>query len=615
MTQSIKLLFSLVALRRIDPVMSDDRNVPWDNLIGRLSVNATLLQATSNQDYVDECYPEYRDKPWEERSVTTLESQPSGLCLHALSCAFENCAPYKSDPVGVEEWLDPSNPLYNVPSSVIFPAVAGDVVAVVEFATDNGLELSVKNSGHNQAGASSKKDTLLVNTQRYAEYASDGIVECSDIDGNVINQDLSNQACLMVLARDKNAFIRVGGGENFGDVFGSVRAFNEAQESFKYHAVGGAVSTVTPMGWTFQGGLGGTTGGRMYGFGVDQVLQIEAVLPNGQHVRFGPTSWEDKEGFLYPKTTAVSGVCNTNPGEEEANWIWETCPTEINFDDLWFAFLGGGGGTWGIVTSIYLQLHDYLPLEYFPFPTSPDLIGVLFQYFCSIPAEEVTEGIEELAIRFFYDYMLDPSSLGVSEAESTACGSPDVSSLFCYGEGMGRKFASTWKAHVLDRKQELLDNDTSEESIENLANCVELTLTQAQDVFEVFELEGDGMPMPGLFNWGGDENTNGDVLNVLVPLSFYQNEKEAFFELIETKSFTASPYFAHTGKATDQASSLSTAHYGAGFQLTVPNAVAGEFLKMAYGVSSTDTSIPAHIGGNHYLTRMYGPLKSDPTMP
>ena len=167
----------------------------------------------------------------------------------------------------------------------------------------------------------------------------------------------------MALARDKNAFIRVGGGENWGDTYRSVKTFNQAQDSYKYHALGGAVSTVTPMGWTFQGGLGATTGSRLFGLGVDQVLQIEAVLPQGQHVRFGPTSWEDEEGFLHPKTTAVSGVCNTNPDEDEANWIWEPCPTEIKFDDLWFAFRGGGGGTWRIVTSIYLQLHNYLPVE------------------------------------------------------------------------------------------------------------------------------------------------------------------------------------------------------------------------------------------------------------
>jgi FAD/FMN-containing dehydrogenase len=38
-------------------------------------------------------------------------------------------------------------------------------------------------------------------------------------------------------------------------------------------------------GWTFSGGLSGTTAGRTFGFGVDQVLQLEMVLPNGQHVK------------------------------------------------------------------------------------------------------------------------------------------------------------------------------------------------------------------------------------------------------------------------------------------------------------------------------------------
>ena len=32
---------------------------------------------------------------------------------------------------------------------------------------------------------------------------------------------------------------------------------------------------------------------RRYGFGVDLVLQIKAVLPNGKNVRFSPTNWED----------------------------------------------------------------------------------------------------------------------------------------------------------------------------------------------------------------------------------------------------------------------------------------------------------------------------------
>jgi len=217
MNLSIKLLSSLIALRQIGPIGAElDPNLPWDNLADRLSAKASLLPKVSNQDYLDECYPEFQ-KPFVERRVEVLESEPSGLCLHPFSCAFENCVPFESEPNGME-WMDPSNPLFSVPSAVVFPANAGDVVAVVEFAMENGVELSVKNSGHNQAGASGKKDTLLVNTQRYAEYASTGIVECTNTailveraNNIIVNKDLSNQACLMAVARDKKAYIRVGG--------------------------------------------------------------------------------------------------------------------------------------------------------------------------------------------------------------------------------------------------------------------------------------------------------------------------------------------------------------------------------------------------------------------
>lgn len=105
------------------------------------------------------------------------------------------------------------------------------------------------------------------------------------------------------------------------------------------------------MGWTMLGGLAGTTAGRRFGFGVDQPLQIEAVLPTGHHVRFGPTEWETREGFRYPKVTKVTGVCIENSEElDESKWTSVDCPDTINFDDLWFAFLGGGGGTYGILT-------------------------------------------------------------------------------------------------------------------------------------------------------------------------------------------------------------------------------------------------------------------------
>ena len=147
----------------------------------------------------------------------------------------------------IDQWMDPSNPLYNLPLTVLFSGVASDVVAAVEFALANGLELSVKNSGQNYAGASTKKGTLMMNTQRYKKYTPTGVTECIPSEG-AINQDLSNQACVLTLVKDKKAFTRVGGGGHWDDIYGSVRTFNEAQESFKYHPVGGAAPTVTLMG-------------------------------------------------------------------------------------------------------------------------------------------------------------------------------------------------------------------------------------------------------------------------------------------------------------------------------------------------------------------------------
>ena len=44
-------------------------------------------------------------------------------------------------------WLnDESNPSLNLPYKVLFPSVASDVVAAIEFAKEHDLEISIKNS-------------------------------------------------------------------------------------------------------------------------------------------------------------------------------------------------------------------------------------------------------------------------------------------------------------------------------------------------------------------------------------------------------------------------------------------------------------------------------------
>ena len=636
------------------PADLDNPSLPWDNFRSALSADAKLI-AASNQDWVDQCLPFPPEELGEALRVNgmypglgyyapELLQGPSGLCVSSMACAFKNCFPFTSTedvPDGLDylpDFLDPSNPRYNIPSSVLFPAVVGDVVAAVKFAADNGLQLSVKTSGHNYNGASTKKDTLLVYTRDYKKYSPSGIVECTNTailversNNIIVNQDLSNQACLLTLARNKKAYIRVGGGENWGEVYGSVRAFNLAQdpeqdpESFKYHVVGGNVVTVTPMGWTFGSGNSGTTAGRLYGIGVDQVLQIEAVLPNGQHVRFGPTLWEDAEGYTQPKTLSVSGVCNTNPEGDEADWSWEPCPMEINFNDLWFAFRGGGGGTWGIVTSMSLQLHDYARQEVL----SLNAGRVFIEEGCNVPQEEYERGIYFEFVKFHYNYLLDPESLGVSKADGYACGAPAPFELHCYGAGTGMKYASSWSSYIQNKRDELLGMNISETSIDLAAGCLGNQIVTYDHYSDYAEANWGSVngPPPALYPPAGASPNFGTGNFFMVPMSFFSSDKENFYEFLkECDEFGGRygpagamlNYFAFAGyssKFTDQTTSASKVHHDALGVMVLPNpTVLGSKILEAYGITSQDTEIPGMQNGNYgFFLGGFGPLKSDPT--
>ena len=217
------------------PVSGWRSDLDWAALNSKLSSSASLID-TSYDDYAGECFPEF-SLPYMSRSNHALIDQPSGMCLPHLYLGWEMSWPRPSEnghlnqtadqafqdllinpPTDVESWLaDPTNPSLNLPSKVLFPSIASDVVAAVNFAKENGLEISVKNSGHSYQGASSKKNTLLLNMNRYTHYAPTGITDCdASILGSTVAEDLSTQPCLLSLAKNKSSLIRVGGGENFG---------------------------------------------------------------------------------------------------------------------------------------------------------------------------------------------------------------------------------------------------------------------------------------------------------------------------------------------------------------------------------------------------------------
>ena len=67
---------------------------------------------------------------------------------------------------------------------------------------------------------------------RYTHYAPGGITDCDPaLLGTAIADDLSNQACLLSLAKNKSSLIRVGGGENWG------KLMNHALDFFRIMAI------------------------------------------------------------------------------------------------------------------------------------------------------------------------------------------------------------------------------------------------------------------------------------------------------------------------------------------------------------------------------------------
>lgn len=605
-------------------------DLDWGSFASKLSPTASLID-TDFSDFLDECLPEFRDKDYADRTNYALIDKPSGMCVSQYFCAYKRCWPRPDAAISTQAqrtaddnalstasfdalsqetqgWLeDPQNPSLNLPSKVLFPVVASDVVHAIKFARENGLEISVKNSGHSIIGASTKKDTLHLNMNRFTQYSPTSIVDCENGNGDSNNDlsisDLGEQPCSLAAARNKPAFVRVGGGENWDKVYRSVEAANTEQGD-KYHAVGGAAGTVSPMGWTFQGGLAGTMGGRMYGFGVDQVLQVEMVLPNGAHVKFGPVEWEDAsaDGFIVPKTTSVAGVCRSNPEEfHESLWEWIECSEDINFDDLWFAINGGGGGTWGVVTSIYLQLHNYLTPRVFGVPGADDNLDD-----CDLMIKSDPIFIYYFEL-FRLSYVTIPTSyLNVSQSDSDACGFADSGPiLMCYGDVPHQTVVKEWEKFMTTN----FDPVTARFSLDDALLCAGSREVKYVDLVKTPEGpyigQAQDIPPPTMKTISSTEQN----INLLVPQKYIEENFDPTWA-----GYSVTFYYAFgsgSSSASDQANSLGPAHRTAGYKRIIP---AADFFPSMFGEMfdiSDKTNFPSIQGSNHVGPAYMGPLKDD----
>ena len=324
---------------------------------------------------------------------------------------------------------------------------------------------------------------------------------------------------------------------------------------------------------------------------MDQVLQVEMVLPNGSHVKFGPTEWEDAsaEGFVVPRTTVVSGVCRSNLDEQdEENWIWGDCPEDfdVDFGDLWFAVRGGGGGTWGVVTSMTVQLQDYLPFNSYRLVSSEE---------CSAISPKFQE--------FRAKYLMRPSLLNVTKERSLACGSPDTpTNLWCYGE---EDVMPAW-TNFLE-----LNNST------DYAACLEQEVDSSSEeaAKNYGELVIGTNPLyPDNVRDSPPPTPIGQIFaNVLVPQAWIDESEENIETLIK---YTPAPYYAYgvdTYSFSDQANSLPQSLREAATMAPLASAMSNfwsDLFPKMYDISDK-TKFPAVYQSNHAGHLAQGPLKDD----
>jgi len=188
-------------------------------------------------------------------------------------------------------------------------------------------------------------------------------------------------------------------------------------------------------GWLQSGGLSGNNGMRLYGLGVDQVLHVEMVIPSGTHVCFSPRDWDDVADMMYPRTTYVTGYCNHGDLKDEGSWNWQVCEDANDFEDLWYAVRGGGGGTFGVVTSINYQLHEHTSFEvvYVNYPLENEY--------------EATLVFKQWAA-FLLTFLYRPEFIGVEKSMSNSCSSSDTGgflggTFWCFNGG-GHAMKDAW---------------------------------------------------------------------------------------------------------------------------------------------------------------------------
>src|SRR5579884_736245 len=171
---------------------------------------------------------------------------------------------------------------------------SADVAAAINFAREHNLRLVVKGGGHSYLGRSNAPDSLLVWTRR--------------MDAVTLHDAFVPQGCGDG-AKPQSA-VTVGAGAIWGRVYDAVTTRGGR------YVQGGGCLTVGVAGLVQAGGFGSFS--KRFGTAAANLLEAEIVTADG--------------------AVRTANAC-TNP-------------------DLFWALKGGGGGSFGIVTSLTLKTHD-----------------------------------------------------------------------------------------------------------------------------------------------------------------------------------------------------------------------------------------------------------------
>lgn len=183
-----------------------------------------------------------------------------------------------------DEGYDEARKVFNgmidrYPAIIAKCADVTDVVQAVNFGRNSNMLISIRSGGHNGGGLGVCNDGLVIDLSRIKYTHIDHIKKT----------------------------VRVGGGCTWGEV-------DHATNGFGLVVPSGIISTTGVGGLTLGGGMGHLT--RKFGLTIDNLLEADVVLANGNLVKASPT---------------------------------------LNKDLFWA--IRGGGGNFGVVTSFLFKLH------------------------------------------------------------------------------------------------------------------------------------------------------------------------------------------------------------------------------------------------------------------